>query len=326
MSAPTLSTVVVTHNSADIIGACLRSLRSELPNPEIIVVDNASSDNTRQRCKELGGIMLLENSANVGFGRACNQGARAATGSHVLFLNPDVRLLEASGPKLGSELTREPFGLVGPLFRDRGKAAPLLLSDSAWPIDAIVHGLGPLRPRELPALPKIPLRRNARWPGGAMLLSARAEFLRSGGFRPEFFLYYEDRDLARRYRAAGLPVGTTRSIVARHTPGTSSATGDSLRIAAGGWAYLGWIEYLSLWHGDATARLAATFAERLRTYTYGVLGRLESWGALPDRVQRKRSQLRGVDAFVRWQSSRADGTADDGFCPHARRIIAEVNL
>ena len=40
--------------------------------------------------------MLLENSANVGFGRACNQGACVAAGSHVLFLNPDVRLLEAS--------------------------------------------------------------------------------------------------------------------------------------------------------------------------------------------------------------------------------------
>lgn len=159
-----------------------------------------------------------------------------------------------------------------------------------------------------------------------MLLSARAEFLHSGGFRPEFFLYYEDRDLARRYRAAGLPVGTTRSIVAQHTPGTSSASDDSLRIAAGGWAYLGWIEYLSLWHGDATARLAAALVERLRRCTYAVLAGLESRGALADRVARKRRQLHGVDAFVRWQSGRADGTADDGFCPHARKIIAEVVL
>ncbi len=326
MSAPTLSAVVVTHNSANVIGVCLRSLRAELPNAEIIVVDNASSDDTRLRCKELPGIVLFENSANSGFGRACNQGARVAAGSHVLFLNPDVRLLEASVVSLEIELMREPFGLVGPLFRDRGKAAPLLLTESSWPMDAIVHGLGPLRPRELPALPRIPVRRNARWPGGAMLLLARAEFLHSGGFRPEFFLYYEDRDLARRYRAAGLPVGTTRSIVARHTPGTSSATDDSLRIAAGGWAYLGWIEYLSLWHGDATARLAAALVKRLRRHTYSVLARLESCGALPDRVERKRRQLRGVDEFVRWQSSRADGTADDGFCPHAREIIAEVVL
>ena len=145
-----------------------------------------------------------------------------------------------------------------------------------------------------------------------MLLSARAEFLHGGGFRPEFFLYYEDRDLARRYRDAGLPVGTTRSLVARHTPGTSSATNDSLRIAAGGWAYLGWIEYLSLWHGDATARLAAVWVERLRAYAYALLAGLESRGALPDRVERKRRQLRGVDAFVRWQSSRVTGRRTTG--------------
>ena len=150
------------------------------------------------------------------------------------------------------------------------------------------------------------MRRSAWWPGGAALICSRAEFLRIGGFRPEFFLYYEDRDLARRYRAAGLPVRTTRSIVARHTPGTSSTSGDSLRVAALGWAYLGWIEYLNLWRGEATARRAVALVDVLRGLTDALLARLASRSPLSERVERKRTQLRGVETFVRWQSSHGE--------------------
>jgi N-acetylglucosaminyl-diphospho-decaprenol L-rhamnosyltransferase len=327
IAAPTLTAVVVTHNSAEVIDSCLRSLRAQLSNAELIVVDNASTDATRVRCQEFSELTLLENPANLGFGRACNQGAQSATGSHVLFVNPDARLVEAKGSNLWVELTREPFGLIGPLFlRDGARAAPLLLPDRPWPMDVLMHALGPLRPREFPSLPKIPVRRKAWWPGGAVLLAARAEFLSLGGFRPEFFLYYEDRDLARRYRAAGLPVGTTRSIIAQHTPGSSSASDDSLRIAANGWAYLGWIEYLSCWYGDATARRAVLFVHRLQVHAYRMLARLESRGRLSDRVVRKRMQLSGVGAFIRLQSAHTDGAADAAFCPHARKIIAELDM
>jgi N-acetylglucosaminyl-diphospho-decaprenol L-rhamnosyltransferase len=314
----------VAHNSAGVIENCLSSLRAKLPNAEIIVVNNASSDITTVRAREVPGIKLLANASNIGFGRACNQGACAATGSHVLFANPDVELLEANAESLRCELFKEPFGLVAPLFRNAGSAAPLLFRDSFWPLDVLGHAFGPLRPHELPRLPTIPVGRNAWWPSGAMILCRRAEFLRVGGFRPEFFLYYEDRDLARRYRAAGLPMGTTRSIVARHTAGTSSATDDSLRIAASAWAYLGWIEYLCCWHGDATARRAAAAVDTLRIYVYRMLACLESRERLSERAARKRRQLLGIEAFVCRQSDPSDAATGAEFCPHAKRIIAEL--
>ena len=330
-TARTLSAVVVTHNSADIIQDCLKSVRLHVPVSEIVVVDNASSDETCVRCGDATRTTLVRNSANVGFGRACNQGVAAATGSHVLFLNPDVELLAAHVADLWAEFGYEPFGLVGPFFGDGDGAsgAPLLLRDNFWPVDVLGHALGPLRPRELPVLPKVRVRRKAWWPGGAALICSRAEFLRIGGFRPEFFLYYEDRDLARRYRAAGLPVRTTRAIVARHTPGTSSTSGDSLRVAALGWAYLGWIEYVSLWRGEATARRAAALVGVLRGLTDRLLTRLESRSLLSGRVERKRIQLRGVDAFVRWQSSmgKAPPTAGSVRTPgrSSPRRISEVD-
>ncbi len=319
---PTLSAVVVTHNSADVIERCLGSLRGQLPNAEVIVIDNASSDKTSERCDEVSGVRLLRNAANTGFGRACNQGARYASGSHVLFLNPDVQLLEADDANLNAELAHHPFGLIGPHFRDRRRTGPTFLSEGFWPFEVLAHGLGPLRPRELPALPRPRRRQNTWWPTGAALICSRAEFLAIGGFRREFFLYYEDRDLARRYHVARLPVRTTGSIVVHHTPGTSSASDDSLRIAAGGWAYLGWLEYLSCWHGDATARRANAYVERLRAAADRGLALLEARGPLSARARRKRVQLRSIEEFVKRQSTRADGSADEGFCPHAKLIIA----
>lgn len=319
---PKPSVVVVTHNSADVIEQCLVSVRQHLPDSQIIVVDNASSDKTVTRSQEVANVMLLPNSENLGFGRACNRGAQAADGPHVVFLNPDVRVIEIDPPSLLAELSQEPFGLRGPLFRDGSRTAPLFLPDRSWPIESLAHALGPLRPRELPALPRVSVRRSTWWPAGAMLLCSRAEFLGLGGFRPEFFLYHEDRDLARRYRVAGLPVGTTRSIIAVHTQGTSSASEDSLRTFAGGWEYLGWIEYMTVWHGHATARRAVACADWLRAQADGALTLLASRGPLSGRAQRKRVQLRRLEEFVRWQSTQEDGTADRGFCPHARELIA----
>jgi N-acetylglucosaminyl-diphospho-decaprenol L-rhamnosyltransferase len=323
---PTLSAVIVTHNSAAVIDSCVHSLRARLPQVEVIVVDNASSDDTITRCERATRVTVVCNATNAGFGRGCNQGARLATGSHLLFLNPDVQLLEADGAALTSELRQHPCGLVGLSFRDGDRTAPLLLTESYWPFDVIAHGLGPLRPRELPRLPRLPLRRHTRWPAGAALICSRAEFREIGGFRSEFFLYYEDRDLARRYRAARLPLRTTRSVVVRHASGTSSASDEPLRLAASGWGYLGWLEYLATWHGDATARRAAACVGWLWDQATRALAVLEAHGPMSSRACRKREQLRGIEAFVQSRCTGANGAADDGFCPRGRAAVAQRGL
>jgi GT2 family glycosyltransferase len=318
-----LSAVIVTHNSVGVIGGCLKSVRSLLPRAEIIVVDNASEDATVDACTLVGQVRVLRNEANLGFGRACNQGVAAARGSHVLLLNPDAQLVEVDAVRLYGEFSRTPFGLVGPLFWDGKRKSPRLFPDRRWQREVLTHSFGPLRPRELPTLRKLRLRPRSWWPAGAALLAARRELTEVGGFRPEFFLYSEDRDLARRYRAAGLPVETTRSIVAQHSAGRSSATDDPLRTVAAGWAYIGWIEYLSIWQGRNTARCAAAWVDRLQAQTDRALGLVEARHWVPSRVRRKRTQLRGIEAFVSWQSSSGAGTAEPGFCPTARQIIAE---
>src|SRR5271165_4969549 len=88
---PHCSVILVTYNSGAQIEACLRALSSQ--DCEIIVVDNASQDDTVARVQGLAGqlpLQLLTISRNIGFAGGVNQGVRAASGDVLLVLNPDA--------------------------------------------------------------------------------------------------------------------------------------------------------------------------------------------------------------------------------------------
>ncbi len=310
-----ISVIIVTYNSAGVIETCCRSARALLPEAQIIVVDNASSDETTQLCQGLDGVELIANDTNSGYGRACNQGAGSATGSVLMFLNPDIELQSIDAAALELESRRLPFGLAAP---DLGQSHTV----QHWLVELARQVTGPLRPRELPSVRWPLLRRGAWWPVGAVLLTDRGEFTRVGGFDRRFFLYYEDLDLARRYRAAGLPVRVTTSVQARHTRGRSSTGEDSGAAIRQGWSYLSWLEYLSIWGGEAKAVRAAKCADALRSALRLALKLIERIGPLAERAQRKRREFDEIDAFVRRQGGFGEGSAAPDFCPRAREIVA----
>jgi N-acetylglucosaminyl-diphospho-decaprenol L-rhamnosyltransferase len=88
-----LSVIIVTWNSEPVIADCLRSLARELPpgNAEVIVIDNASHDGTRDVVRATApDAVLIANQTNRGLAAANNQGMEAARGGHFLICNPDV--------------------------------------------------------------------------------------------------------------------------------------------------------------------------------------------------------------------------------------------
>ena len=89
-----VSVLITTYNSAIFLNACLHSLRRQTyADLEIIIVDNASSDATRELLSNYGSeIKVVCNGTNVGFAAAQNQAARLAKGDWLLSLNPDVVL------------------------------------------------------------------------------------------------------------------------------------------------------------------------------------------------------------------------------------------
>ena len=89
-----VSVLITTYNSARVLEACLDAIfRQDYPSVEIIVVDNDSSDGTRDVLKRAGErVRVFYNEINTGFAAAQNQGLAEARGDWLLSLNPDVNL------------------------------------------------------------------------------------------------------------------------------------------------------------------------------------------------------------------------------------------
>ena len=105
-----LSVVTVTHDSADVVERCLRSVAAA---HQVIVVDNASRDATRERVHgSLPGAVLIENRTNIGFGNACNAGFARANTEFVLFLNPDAALRPGALSELIAAAKRYPEAAI----------------------------------------------------------------------------------------------------------------------------------------------------------------------------------------------------------------------
>jgi N-acetylglucosaminyl-diphospho-decaprenol L-rhamnosyltransferase len=310
-----ISAVVITHDSAGCIADCLTSVRRALPEAEIVVVDNDSHDRTMDvAAAMMDGVRLIQLNENVGFGRACNLGAEAAGHTHVLFLNPDTRVVDVDREALARLVTRRPFGLMAPAFDDERERCRV---ESHWVLELVSHTLMTLRPREWRVRVRYPRDGGDKWVSGAMLIAAREEFLTLGGFDPRFFLYYEDRDLSRRYRESGFPVETTDVLRGTHMGGSSSAQ-DGLRAEPMAWALLGWIEYVSIHSGSRAAHRAARAALLILRVLRAALRVLETtgWG----RARRKARQLDEVFSFLAGRANSDDGR----FCPEALNALRRL--
>lgn len=216
------SIVIVTYNHRRHIGCCLAALGPTLgADDEVLVVDNASTDGTAEIVAHHAGVRLQRLARNVGFGAACNLGARLSRAETLVFLNPDTEpqpgwldaLLRAlqSGPNMG---------LV---------TAKLLLASAPERIDAFgndlhISGIPTCHGWGEPAGQHAALEEVAAV-SGACFAVRRDLFTALGGFDERFFLYYEDDDLSLRARLAGWRcIGVPDAhVVHDHRPGVSPA-------------------------------------------------------------------------------------------------------
>lgn len=208
-----VSIILVNYNSAALIRQCLRSIyeqTKEIPF-EIIVVDNASSDNSRQIIRsEFPNAQLIESAENLGFSRGNNLGARLAKGTYLLFLNTDTILFENSIKVLADFLDKHPeVGAVGPkiFFEDRyfQLSAGRLPSLFREFIDKIVYSLA--RKWRKVMCPLLERWHNTTkavgWLTGACLMVRQSAFSQVNGFDENIFMYFEDKDLCKRLNSSG---------------------------------------------------------------------------------------------------------------------------
>ena len=203
-----VSIILVNYNSAKLLRQCLKSIYEQTKEIsfEIIVVDNASSDNSRQIVRsEFPHVHLIESSGNLGFSRGNNLGVSLAKGMYLLFLNTDTILFENSVKLLADFLDEHPeVGAVGPkiLFEDRyfqlsAGRHPNLFGEF---LDKIVYSLA--RKWRKVMCPMLERWHNSikavGWLTGACFMVRQKAFLQVNGFDEKIFMYFEDKDLCKR--------------------------------------------------------------------------------------------------------------------------------
>jgi len=220
---PDASIVIPVHGQWPHTLACLRAIAAHPPDAavEVIVVDDASPDDSLARLAQVEGVRVVARAANGGFIAACNEGAAAAGGRILVFLNndtvPQPGWLDAL---LDTFRTHPGTGIAGAqlLYPDGRlqEAGGVVFSDGgAW-------NYGRFESSEDPRFAYV---READYVSGAALAIPRALFRQVGGFDRRYApAYYEDTDLAFAVRAAGLAVRYQPAARVVHDEGATAGT------------------------------------------------------------------------------------------------------
>jgi O-antigen biosynthesis protein len=201
-----VSIVIPVFNKAEFTLNCLHSLLKEidLRRTQIIVVDNASTDRTAEILSQFSDLIrVISNEENRGFVDACNQGAAAARGEFLVFLNNDTEVLPGWLNPLEETAEQRPsVGAVGSLL--------LYPDNSIQEAGAIVWRNGEAHHYGWGGSPddrRFNFAREVDYCSAASLLIRKNVFNELGGFDRRFApAYYEDVDLCFGVRSLGYKV------------------------------------------------------------------------------------------------------------------------
>ena len=260
---PDLSVIIVNWNVRDLLRRCLHSILASLPacQLEIIVVDNGSTDGSPEMVRtEFPQVHLMANPDNRGFTAANNQGLAVARGRYVLLLNPDTEVVGDALETLVAFADAHPdVGVVGPQLlnpdgtvqssRRRFPTLATALLESTW--------LQPYAPRRLLARYYVLDRpddevQDVDWVTGAALMARREAVEQVGPLDEGFFMYSEELDWCRRFRAAGWQVVYLPTARVIHYEGKSS---EQVLPARHIHFQTSKIRYFRKYHGPAAAEV-----------------------------------------------------------------------
>jgi GT2 family glycosyltransferase len=202
--SPSVYIIILSYNGSRWLEACLESvLATDYPNLKIILVDNASSDNSLELvCKRYSQVTVIVNSHNLGFSEGNNVGIRSALSDgadYVLLLNQDTKVT----PQWLKELisvgeSDEKIGILGAVQLNYDND-----DFNSWTMSAMRENLDELKdPTRSPARSWIPVE----WVEGACFAIKRKVLEKIGLLDPIYFAFYEEIDFCRRASYHGFSV------------------------------------------------------------------------------------------------------------------------
>jgi len=235
--------VIVNWNSGLQLKECIESIyqaeRSNCNLNKIIIVDNASSDNSLGLLTENESLIIVQNDKNLGFGKACNQGAAFSRSEFILFLNPDMLIFQDTFTNLFDYINKNDnksiavYGIQ--LVDDNGK-----IQQSCAKFPTILRlinrslGLNKLNPNIFPSYTmenwNHQTTMNVDQVMGAFFMIKKEIFVTLKGFDERFFVYYEEVDLSKRVEELGCKTLFVAEAKAYHKGGGTSEKVKAKRL------------------------------------------------------------------------------------------------
>lgn len=241
---PDVSIILVNYNTAKVTEQCIDSIFSRTHDLcfEIIVVDNASTDESREMFSRRMDITYIYSEINLGFGRGNNLGLQFANGKNILFLNTDTILLNNAIKILSDYLNSNPcVGACGGNLYNRDLMPTLSFERLRLSIK-----------REICKLTKGSLlwlfygrNRFFNYSGhplevgyvsGADFMTRKALLDEVGGFSDDIFMYYEESELTERIVKVGYKIHSVPNAKIQHLEGgTVQARGTQFNEKKARW-------------------------------------------------------------------------------------------
>jgi N-acetylglucosaminyl-diphospho-decaprenol L-rhamnosyltransferase len=316
--AASIDVVIVAHNRYELTQSCLRHLRLQTIDHRVIVVDNGSTDDTRERlAREWSHVHVEHSDDNQSFPRACNRGAACGTGDIVVLLNNDVDCRPDYLERLTAPLQDETVGSVAALLLQRdGKR----IDGIGFTVDTTLaafsrhQGLTPTS-----AHGKTPVLLG---PGGCAGAYRRTAWEQVGGLDEALLFYMEDVDLALRLRLAGWRAVAEPGAVAVHVRSGTFGANPAAQRRYGGYGRGYILKRYGLLRGPHAARTLLTevivvLADTLMWRDLAALrGRIAGWQAGRTRPRLSRPPADAIDSSIgfldsmarRWQVHSLRGT------------------
>ena len=295
-----VSVIIVSFNTREVLRQCLQSVLADASGlkAEIIVVDNASTDGSPEMVEQdFPQVIVVRSQINLGFGEGNNVALRMARGRYFVLLNSDAFFVKGSLPLAIRHMDENPaVGLGGCRLIGRdGESQPSSRCFHTVLGDLIVlTGLAAKYPKSkfFGSFDRTWANEHqpapVDWVPGAFTILRPSALATVGYFDPAFFLYYEEVDLCRRMKDAGIPVWYWPDIVVIHIGGESSRQLKALEYSSRSaqvvlWRMRSTLLYYRKHHGGRV-RLAKWMEQAL--YHATVLR--NRWSTNPERRLRER--------------------------------------
>ena len=233
-----LSFIIVNYFTNQLTNKLIHSIAENGKDiyPEIIIVDNTTDEKSSFR-SAMNTVKIYHTGKNLGYGRACNIGAKMASSDNLIFINPDTLFVDSRS----IQQINESFNRFSPttIFGGRILGQNDKPVCSTFKFSSFIHiyfqnslrrtvGISPPLLTNLDNSYLQDENSEVDWISGAMLCVNKDFFLKLGGFNEDIFMYEEDADLCYRARKINGKVIFNPSIRIIHLGGAASKKNNEL--------------------------------------------------------------------------------------------------